>query len=275
MLSWKTDQECLGTERGNPMRENIFELTGKVAIVTGGAQGLGLAMGQALANAGANLVIMDINLEKSKSEAEKIKTEYGVEALALQADVRKHKEVEEVVAKVVERFGKLDIFVNNAGICKNIKAEEMSLEDWQEVIDINLTGVFIGCQVAGRQMTKQGYGSIINIASMSGSIVNVPQPQCSYNASKAGVMHLTKSLASEWAQHNIRVNSISPGYMKTAMTAETLKTDVAKDYWLYLTPMQRPGLPHELGGAVVYLASDASSFMTGADLIIDGGYTVW
>ena len=257
------------------MRENIFDLTGKVAIVTGGAQGLGLAMSQALANAGANLVIMDINLEKSKSEAEKIKTEYGVEALALQADVRKHKEVEEVVAKVVERFGKLDIFVNNAGICKNIKAEEMSLEDWQEVIDINLTGVFIGCQVAGRQMTKQGYGSIINTASMSGSIVNVPQPQCSYNASKAGVMHLTKSLASEWAKHNIRVNSISPGYMKTAMTAETLKTDVAKDYWLYLTPMQRPGLPHELGGAVVYLASDASSFMTGADLIIDGGYTVW
>ena len=257
------------------MYENIFDLSGKVAVVTGGAQGLGLAMGQALANAGANLVIMDINLEKSKLETEKIRTEYGVETLAFQADVRKQKEVEEVVTRVTEHFGKLDIFVNNAGICKHIKAEEMSLEDWQEVIGINLTGVFIGCQVAGRQMIKQGYGSIINIASMSGSIVNIPQPQCSYNASKAGVMHLTKSLASEWAAHNIRVNSISPGYMKTAMTAETLKTDMAKNYWLHLTPMRRPGLPHELGGAVVYLASDASSFVTGADLIIDGGYTVW
>ncbi|NMB47073.1 MAG: SDR family oxidoreductase [Firmicutes bacterium] len=257
------------------MRGNIFDLMGKVAVVTGGAQGLGLAMGQALANAGANLVIMDINLEKSKVEAKKIKTEYGVQTLALRADVRNQKEVEGVVAEVAKRFGKLDIFVNNAGICKNIKAEEMSLEDWQEVIDINLTGVFIGCQAAGKQMLKQGSGSIINIASMSGSIVNVPQPQCSYNASKAGVMHLTKSLASEWAEHNIRVNSISPGYMKTAMTVETLKTDMAKDYWMYLTPMQRPGLPHELGGAVVYLASDASSFVTGADLMIDGGYTIW
>lgn len=257
------------------MRGDIFDLSGKVAVVTGGAQGLGLAMGQALANAGANLVIMDINLEKAEVEAEKTKAEYGVDTLALQADVRIPNEVQDVVDKVVGHFGKLDIFVNNAGICKNIKAEDMTLEEWQEVIDINLTGVFIGCQVAGRQMIKQGGGSIINIASMSGSIVNVPQPQCSYNASKAGVMHLTKSLASEWAMHNIRVNSISPGYMETAMTAKTLKTDQARDYWLYMTPMHRPGQPHELGGAVVYLASDASSFMTGADLIIDGGYTVW
>ena len=183
--------------------------------------------------------------------------------------------MEKAVAEVVERFGKLDIFVNNAGICRNIKAEEMTLEEWQEVIDINLTGVFIGSQVAGKRMIEQGGGSIINIASMSGSIVNVPQPQCSYNASKAGVIHLTKSLASEWAKYNIRVNAISPGYMKTGMTEKTLETDMAKDWWLRLTPMGRPGLPCELGGAVVYLASDASSFMTGADLIIDGGYTVW
>jgi NAD(P)-dependent dehydrogenase (short-subunit alcohol dehydrogenase family) len=257
------------------MGENSFCLDGKAAAVTGGAQGLGLAMAQALAQAGAKVALLDIDMEKCQAEAEKLQAEYGVEALALRADVRKLDEMEKAVAEVVERFGKLDIFVNNAGICRNIKAEEMTLEEWQEVIDINLTGVFIGSQVAGKRMIEQGGGSIINIASMSGSIVNVPQPQCSYNASKAGVIHLTKSLASEWAKYNIRVNSISPGYMKTAMTEKTLETDMAKDWWLRLTPMGRPGLPCELGGAVVYLASDASSFMTGADLIIDGGYTVW
>jgi len=257
------------------MGENSFCLKGKAAAVTGGAQGLGLAMAEALAKAGASVALLDINVEKCQTEAERIRSECGVETLALRADVRKLDEMEAAVAQIVERFGKVDIFVNNAGICKNIKAEEMTLEEWQEVIDINLTGVFIGSQVAGKQMIKQGGGSIINIASMSGSIVNVPQPQCSYNASKAGVIHLTKSLASEWAQYSIRVNSISPGYMKTAMTEKTLQTDMAKDWWLRLTPMGRPGLPHELGGAVVFLASDASSFMTGADLIIDGGYTVW
>ena len=257
------------------MGENSFCLDGKAAAVTGGAQGLGLAMAQALAQAGAKVALLDIDMEKCQAEAEKLQAEYGVEALALRADVRKLDEMEKAVAEVVERFGRLDIFVNNAGICRNIKAEEMTLEEWQEVIDINLTGVFIGSQVAGKRMIEQGGGSIINIASMSGSIVNVPQPQCSYNASKAGVIHLTKSLASEWAKYNIRVNAISPGYMKTAMTEKTLETDMAKDWWLRLTPMGRPGLPCELGGAVVYLASDASSFMTGADLIIDGGYTVW
>ncbi|NLY30747.1 MAG: SDR family oxidoreductase [Firmicutes bacterium] len=257
------------------MGENSFCLNGKVAAVTGGAQGLGLAMAQALAKAGAKVALLDIDMEKCQAEAGKLESEYEVESLAIYADVRKLDQMEAAVAQIVERFGGLDIFVNNAGICKNIKAEEMTLEEWQEVIDINLTGVFIGSQVAGKQMIKQGGGSIINIASMSGSIVNVPQPQCSYNASKAGVIHLTKSLASEWAQYSIRVNSISPGYMKTAMTEKTLQTDMAKDWWLRLTPMGRPGLSHELGGAVVFLASDASSFMTGADLIIDGGYTVW
>ncbi len=257
------------------MGENSFCLDGKAAAVTGGAQGLGSAMAKALAEAGAKVALLDIAAERCQAEASKLQSNYGVEALAIHADVRKLDEMEAAVAKIVEDFGRLDVFVNNAGICRNIKAEEMNLEDWQEVIDINLTGVFIGSQVAGRQMIRQGGGSIINIASMSGSIVNVPQPQCSYNASKAGVIHLTKSLASEWAKYNIRVNSISPGYMKTAMTEETLKTDMARDWWLRLTPMQRPGLPSELGGAVVYLASDASSFMTGADLVIDGGYTVW
>ena len=225
------------------MGENSFCLDGKAAAVTGGAQGLGLAMAQALAQAGAKVALLDIDMEKCQAEAEKLQAEYGVEALALRADVRKLDEMEKAVAEVVERFGKLDIFVNNAGICRNIKAEEMTLEEWQEVIDINLTGVFIGSQVAGKRMIEQGGGSIINIASMSGSIVNVPQPQCSYNASKAGVIHLTKSLASEWAKYNIRVNSISPGYMKTAMTEKTLETDMAKDWWLRLTPMGRPGLP--------------------------------
>ncbi len=252
-----------------------FNLEGKTAIVTGAARGLGKAMATGLAEVGANIVIPDINYENARKTANEI-SELGVETLALKCDVTDKSEVQNMVEKTVDKFDNIDILINNAGLCKNIAAEEMSLEDWQEVIDINLTGVFLCSQVVGKEMIDNKGGSIINISSMSAEIINYPQPQCSYNASKAGVSQLTKSLAAEWAKYDIRVNAIAPGYMKTDLTAEILdKNPERKEHWIEPTPMKRMGKPKELKGLAVYLASEASSFMTGNIVKIDGGYTLY
>ena len=181
--------------------------------------------------------------------------------------------VEAMVAEVAGTYGKLDACFNNAGICLNVPAEEMTFEQWNKVININLNGVFLCATAAGRVMLKQGYGSIINTASMSGHIVNVPQPQCAYNASKAGVSMLTKSLAIEWAKKGVRVNCISPGYFGTELTliSEALKPLI--EQWNAMAPMGRLGRPEELQSIVVYLAGDTSSFTTGSDIIVDGAFT--
>ena len=170
-----------------------MRLDGKAIYVTGGASGIGKSVATAFAEAGADVAIVDINLEGAKEVAEEIAGATGSKTIAIQCDVTKKEEVEAMVAKVADTYGKLDACFNNAGICLNVPAEEMSFEQWKKVIDINLTGVFLCATAAGRVMLKQGYGSIINTASMSGHIVNVPQPQCAYNASKAGVIMLTKS----------------------------------------------------------------------------------
>lgn len=174
---------------------------------------------------------------------------------------------------VIDKFGKLDVAFCNAGIAIHKPAEEMSWEDWKKVIDVNLTGVFLTDVAAGKQMLKQGGGSIINTASMSARIINIPQPQCSYNASKGGVVQLTKSLAVEWATRNIRVNSISPGYMATYLTVEIPTLKSMAEEWKQLTPTKRLGNPEELQAIAVYLASDASLFTTGSDFVIDGAYS--
>ena len=178
-----------------------------------------------------------------------------------------------MIEKITERFGRLDVAFCNAGICKNIPAEEMSYEDWKQVTDINLTGVFLTAQAAGRVMIKQGGGSIINTASMSAHIVNFPQPQCSYNASKAGVIQLTKSLAVEWAAKNVRVNSISPGYIGTELTLNSPSLKPLIEQWNAVAPLHRMGRPDELQAIAVYLAGDASSFTTGSDFVVDGAFT--
>ncbi len=253
-----------------------FSMNGKVSVVTGGAQGLGKAMAQALASAGSNIVIAEINTQLGEETAKEIAKEYGVQAVAMACDVTKPEDCNALIQKTVERFGKLDVMVNNAGITKHIPAEDVSPEDWMAVINVNLNGVFFGCQAAAKQMIKQKGGVIINIASMSGMIVNFPQPQASYNASKAAVMHLSKSLACEWAPHNIRVNAICPGYMKTAMTEKFFAGGGEwVDTWMRMSPMGRPGTPDELEGIVLYLASDASTFTTGACIPVDGAYTAW
>lgn len=250
-----------------------MRLDGKAIYVTGGASGIGKCAAMAFAEAGADVAIVDINLEGAQTVAKEIADATGSKTIAIQCDVTDKDQVEAMVAKVVDTYGKLDACYNNAGIALNVPAEEMSFEQWKKVIDINLTGVFLCSTAAGRVMLKQGYGSIINTASMSGHIVNVPQPQCAYNASKAGVIMLTKSLAVEWAKTGVRVNSISPGYIGTEliMNAENLKPLIKQ--WNDMAPLGRLGKPEELQSILVYLAGDTSSFTTGSDIVVDGAFT--
>ena len=250
-----------------------MRLDGKVSFVTGGARGIGKSVATALAEAGGNLAIVDIDMTEAEKTASSIKESLGVEAIAIKADATNQEDVDAMMKIIIDKFGKLDAAFCNAGICMNIPSEEMTLDQWRKVIDINLTGVFLTSQAAAKQMLKQGYGSIVNTASMSGHIVNVPQPQCSYNASKAGVIQLTKSMAVEYAKRGVRVNSISPGYIGTELTLNSpdLKPLIAK--WNEMAPMGRMGKPEELQSIAVYLAGDTSSFTTGSDFIVDGAFS--
>jgi NAD(P)-dependent dehydrogenase (short-subunit alcohol dehydrogenase family) len=248
---------------------NPFSLSGKTAFVTGGAQGIGRAIVEALQAAEARVFIGDLNEEIGSKTAESLGAGF------VRLDVTDPASTEAAVAEVVAAAGRLDIHVNNAGIVGNGAAEDLKPEEWRRVMAVNLDGVFFGCQSAGRQMLKQGSGSIINMGSMSGTIANRPQPQSSYNASKAAVVHLTKSLAGEWAGRGVRVNSISPGYIGTELTKRGMSNEEWLKYWIDGTPQGRVGEPREIGPLAVYLASDASSFVTGSDILIDGGYTVW
>lgn len=248
---------------------DMFSLVGKKAFVTGGAQGIGKSAALAFAEAGADVAIVDLDMGKAEAAVVELRSR-GVRSLAVKCDVTNPADVDAMIARVVDEFGTIDIAFNNAGICINESAETMSFESWKKVIDINLTGIFLTARAAGRVMIKKGRGAIINTASMSGHIVNQPQPQCAYNASKAGVIMLTKSLAVEWAPHGVRVNCISPGYIGTAMTLKATQWIPA---WEAATPQKRMGRPEELTSALVYLASDSAGFTTGTDLVIDGAFT--
>ncbi|MCI7813207.1 MAG: SDR family oxidoreductase [Lachnospiraceae bacterium] len=249
--------------------DEVFGLSGKTAVVTGAGRGIGQVVACGLAKAGAEIVII------SRSGAEEtvdMITKAGGKAYDLKADVTKEDEVDAAVAEIMRRSGKIDILFNNAGICIHKGTLEASIEEWRSVIDINLTGEYIMARAVGRTMIEKGIqGSIVNMASMSGTIVNIPQWQASYNASKAGVIHLTKSLAAEWIGYGIRVNSLSPGYIATPMSADVPQE--LKDAWEPLMPMHRMGKPEELIPAVLYLVSPAAGYTTGADVIVDGGYT--
>lgn len=255
---------------------NIIErmkLNGKRSFVTGGARGIGKAIATALAEAGSDVALIDLDGDEARLAAAQIAQNTGRKVIAYQADVTDEDQVERVVRQIAEDLGGLECAFCNAGICINVPAAEMTLAQWQKVMDINLTGVFLTARAAGRHMIAHGGGSIVNTASMSAHIVNVPQPQCAYNASKAGVIQLTKSLAIEWAPHHVRVNSISPGYIGTELTlnAETLKPLIAQ--WNAMAPLHRMGTPEELQAIAVYLAGDASGFTTGSDFVVDGAFT--
>ena len=242
--------------------------------MTGGARGLGKAMAQSLAQVGSDIVIADLDLETAQQTADSLASE-GSRTLAVRVDVTDPADVDKMTEEILSKLGRIDVLFNNAGISQWVNIEEMSLEDWRRMMSVNLDSVFIVSKAVGKVMIKQGKGSIVNTSSMSGVVVNTPQCQAAYNVSKAGVIMLTKSLAVEWAKHNIRVNTIAPGYMETEMVGQFKAQHQDKiDFWTSLTPMSRMGKPHELGPLAVYLASDASSYMTGAVCLIDGGYTI-
>jgi NAD(P)-dependent dehydrogenase (short-subunit alcohol dehydrogenase family) len=249
-----------------------FDLTGKTAVVTGGNRGLGKAFALALAEAGADVAIVARDGERSAAVVPEI-TERSVRALAVTADITQRPDVERMSAEVIAEFGRIDILVNNAGDCIHRPALDVPDDEWHRVVDVNLHGVWLCSTVAAPHMISQGGGVIVNIGSISSLIVNRPQWQPAYNASKAAVHHLTKSLAAEWAQHNIRVNALAPGYVKTEMAP--VDRPEFRTHWIDDAPMRRYALPDEIAPSVVYLASDASSFMTGTVLVIDGGYTLW
>lgn len=250
-----------------------MRLDGKSIFVTGGARGIGKSVATAFAEAGANLAIVDVDISEATKTAAELADAHGVKTIAIKTDVTDPQQVDAMVATVLDTFGKLDVAFCNAGICINEPAESMCFESWKKVIDINLTGVFLTNQAAGKAMLKNGGGSIINTASMSAHIVNVPQPQCAYNASKAGVIQLTKSLAIEWAKRNVRVNSISPGYIGTELISNSEKLIPLIEQWNAIAPLGRLGKPEELQSICVYLAGDTSTFTTGSDFIIDGAFT--
>ena len=252
------------------MDSNRFSLAGKVTVVTGGRQGIGKVVAHALAEQGSDVVILD--MADAGDVAAEIAAQHGVRAIALTCNVTDADEVARTIEEAGATMGTLDLLFNNAGICLHKPALECTPSDFTTVINVNLNGVFFVAQAFARYLVAQGkQGNIVNTASMSGTIVNIPQGQASYNASKAGVMHLTKSLAVEWAPLGIRVNSISPGYIATEMTG-----NVREDWrqiWTDMIPFKRMGTPEELSGAVIYLLSDAATYTSGADLIIDGCFT--
>ncbi|MEA5030992.1 MAG: glucose 1-dehydrogenase [Sphaerochaeta sp.] len=254
-----------------------FGLEGRTALVTGGAQGIGKAFCEALGEAGAKVAVVDINLAAAEETAHELEKR-GIVTIAIGTDVTNPDQVAKMVKTVVESWGSLTIGVNNAGMGLWREALTMPFDQWRKILSLNLDAVFLCAQAEAREMARNGYGKIINTASMSAHISNTPQNQCAYNASKAGVLHLTRSLAAEWAPNQICVNSISPGYTKTDLVDKLLETPEGKTIlpqWLERIPMGRMATTGDLQGAVVYLASEASDYMTGADILIDGGYCAW
>lgn len=256
------------------------DLQGRLAVVTGGGRGIGLVVVQRLVEQGVRVVVLDRAMstgELSEPLLDGYRSVRGsVECGFLPLDVTDVDAVEAASAALVARLGVPHIVVNAAGICRNAGAEEMSTQDWNDVLDVNLSGLYFVTRAFGRQMLLRGSGSIINIGSMSGIISNFPQHQAAYNASKAGVIHLSRSLAGEWAGRGVRVNSVSPGYIATDMTRTALEDKPEwTSAWMERVPLGRFGTPGEVANVILFLASDASSYVVGSDLVVDGGYTVW
>jgi len=254
--------------------DNPFNLKDRIALITGAGRGIGREIARTLAKAGAAIAVAEFDAETGREAAQEIEG-LGCQAVFLQVDVRDPASVASLVEQALKRFGPIDILVNNAGVAFNTPAEATSDEEWRQVMDVNLNGVFWCCRAVGKQMLERGKGAIVNIASMSGMIVNKPQPQAHYNVSKAGVIMLTKSLAAEWASRGVRVNAVLPGYIGTEMTRRGMSNPEWYRAWLELTPLGRVGEPSEIAHAVWYLASDAASFATGTNLVVDGGYSCW
>ncbi|MGP0146850.1 SDR family oxidoreductase [Pseudomonas oryzihabitans] len=252
----------------------LFDLGGQTAFITGAGSGIGQAIAVGLAEAGAQVACFDLPGSRDLAGTVARIQAHGRRALALEGSVTSAADLEAAVARTEAELGPLSLAVNSAGIANAQPAEELELERWQRMLDINLTGVMLSCQAQARVMLPRGKGAIVNIASMSGSIVNRGLLQAHYNTSKAGVIHLTKSLAMEWAERGIRVNCISPGYTATPMNTRPEVADQVKIFE-QTTPLGRMAEVEEMVGPAIFLCSPAASFCTGVDLIVDGGFVCW
>ncbi|MFH1963966.1 MAG: SDR family NAD(P)-dependent oxidoreductase [Acidobacteriota bacterium] len=254
---------------------DMYDLTGKTAVVTGGSQGLGESFARGLAKAGCNLVLTARTLSKLEKVAEDL-AQYGIEALPVQMDVNKREDIEAMVKKATDKFGKIDILVNNAGISAVNQAESMTDEEWESVIQTNVGGVFLCSQIVGREMIKQGFGKIINIASMYSFVGASYVPQVSYTTSKAAVLGLTREMAVEWAPKGVQVMALAPGFFRSDQTIWAFEQNKELgEKLLARVPMGRMGRLEELEGTIVFLASDASGYMAGQTLTLDGGFLSW
>ncbi len=256
------------------MYSEKFRLDGKTAFITGGGRGIGLCAAQALAEAGARVVISDVQPDVLEAgRAEMAGLGHTVEAVTL--DVTHSDDVTRVADSLNAQYGAIDVLVANAGIAwPDTGGEEMSDAAWLKVVDVDLNGVFWCCRGFGRHMLSRGHGAVVTVGSMSGLISNRPQRQAHYNAAKAGVHHLTRSLAGEWAARGVRVNAVAPGYIDTAMSGPNLRQEIGK-HWLRDTPMGRSGRPEEVASVILFLASEASSLLTGSVVVADAGFTIW
>jgi len=252
--------------------ELCFAVKGQTAIVTGASSGLGVMFAETLAERGVNLVVAARRYEKLAKVAEDLSSRFNVEVIPVKTDVSQEEQVINMVKTATEKFGSLEILVNNAGIASLSPSVDMSLEEWKKVIDINLTGVFLCARTAAREMIKKKYGKIVNIASIYGAVGDI-FPAAPYYASKAAVINLTRALAIEWASYKINVNAIAPGFFPSEMTEAVFRDDKSLKHILSRTPLGRTGEPLDLKAALMYLASPASNYVTGQTIFVDGGWT--
>lgn len=253
--------------------KQYFNLQGQVAVVTGASTGLGLQMAKALANQGANLVLLARRMNLLEANAESISREYGVEVLPLQCDITVTEQVKAAVAATMEHFGKIDILINNAGTGAVAPAEEITDEQFKHEVEVDLFGTFVCAREVGKEMIKAGYGRIINIASMYGLVGNMIAGSSPYHAAKGGVVNLTRALAAEWGKYGVTVNSICPGYFYTDLTTATLDSDYFQSIAKRSIPLERYGREGELDTCALFLASPMSTYVNGQNIAVDGGYT--
>jgi NAD(P)-dependent dehydrogenase (short-subunit alcohol dehydrogenase family) len=251
---------------------DLFNLSGKVGMVTGGSRGIGKTLALALADAGADVIVTDVLAHQGEEVVQEIKKKKK-NSLFIKVDLSQKREIEKIVSEIMKHFGRIDILINNAAINIFSPAEEFSLEDWNKVLSVNLTAVFLCAQAVGKVMIEQKRGKIINIASVGG-MTGTYRKAIAYDSSKAGVINLTRSLAVEWGKYHINVNAIAPGMIETDLTRKRLEDKEFYDYFMKRVPLGKIGQPDDLVGPVLFLSSEASDWMTGQTIVLDGGQTL-